>query len=884
MSEQRPNPEKLLIRAQEEEREQQRGKLKIYLGAAPGVGKTYTMLQDALNKRAQGLDVVIGVAESHGRSEINAMLKDFEIIPRQAVHYRDKTLSEFDLDAALKRHPALILIDEMAHTNAPGLRHAKRWQDIKEILDRGIDVYTTLNVQHIESLNDIVTQIVGVRVKETVPDSMLESADTIEIVDLPPEDLLRRLQEGKVYIPEQAELAKENFFQKGNLIALRELALRAIAERVNAQVLLYRHGLGIERVWPTTERLLVCVGPGPASAKAIRVTRRLATSLQAEWIAVYVETSTLRSSEEQHNDAIKNLRLAELLGAETRILNGIDIAQEIIDFAHEWNVTKIIVGKKIRSRWREILFGSLADKLVRQSGDTGVYIITSQQKEITSPKRTTTKRRWPWRLYGITIAIVAAATLINFMLRIHLGPGILIMVYMLGVVIVAMRGNIGASALASVLSVIAYDFFFIPPFYSFSTSDIGYFITLIIMLIVALIISHLTILIRRQAETAHLAERRTATIHVLSRRLASTRGVDKLLHVSIRYLSEVFDSEIIALLPTNDRLTIRAKYHTEQQKLDAKEQSIAQWVFDLGQMAGLGTDTLPFSNALYVPLLGTQETLGVLRICPFKKGYLFNPEQIHLLEACSNQIALALEVDRLQEQAKNSELQAVTDRIRGALLHSVSNDLRSPLLAIMHSANTLKEASPKIDESQIQKLGNMISFESEQLNFLIDNLLQMTYLETAEIQLEKESYSLKEVVTALLQTLNTRFLEKPIHMHISDHLPNIPFDRTLIEAVFINLIDNTIKFTPPDSPVDIYANVEKDHIVVKVKDRGPGLAPDEIDKLFEKFYRGENIISERGMGLGLAICQSIVQAHGGKIWAENREGGGAAFCFTLPLQ
>lgn len=649
MSTQRPSPEKLLQRVQEEERKEGRGKLKIYLGAAPGVGKTHEMLHDALEERGHGLDVVVGVAESHGRQEIKSLLTEFEILPKQVVTYHGRELREFDLDLALKRHPGLILIDEMAHTNAPGLRHLKRWQDIKELLDRGIDVYTTLNVQHIESLSDNVAQIIHAPIKETVPDFMFEMADIIELVDIPPEELLQRLEEGKVYFPEQAALAKDHFFRKGNLTALRELALRTTADRVGTQVLLYRQGEGIKHIWPTREKILVCVGPHPASIKLIRAAKRMATSLQVDWIAVFVDTPRLQSSEEQRNHAIQNLRLAEQLGAETRVLTGFDIVKVIMNFAREQNITQIMIWKRIRPRLRNNLFRDLADEMVRHSGEIDVYIMTGEAAQDKPKEPFHFKRRILWRAYGISIGIVILATILNFLLAPYLTASTLVMVYLLAVTIVALYGKTGPSILASILSVLAYDFFFVPPFYSFAVSDIEYFFTLLVMLIVTQMISHLTILTRRQAEAAVLTEQQTSALYILSNKLATTRGVDKLLDIGTKYIAEVFASDVIVLLPENGHLRIWSKDNAAQ-TLDAKELGVAQWVFELGQMAGLGTDTLPFSNALFVPLLASQRTIGVLRIRPMVTKRLFTPEQMHLLQSCVNQIASALEIDRLHEK------------------------------------------------------------------------------------------------------------------------------------------------------------------------------------------------------------------------------------------
>lgn len=883
MPQQRPSPEMLLKRVQEEQLKEQRGKLKIYLGAAPGVGKTYTMLQDAVAKRAQGLDIVVGVVESHGRKEIVSLLKDLEILPRQTVPYHNKELLEFDLDAALRRNPGLILIDEMAHNNVPGLRHAKRWQDIKEILDRGIDVYTTLNVQHVESLNDVVSQIVHTRIKETVPDSMIESADTIELVDLPPEDLLKRLQEGKVYFPGTIEIAKDHFFRKGNLIALRELALRVTAERVGAQVLLYRQGLGIKHIWPTKEKFLVCVGSRTQSAKVIRAARRLAGAAQAEWIAVHVDSPKLQLSEESRNTAIQNLRLAEQLGAETRILTGNDIVAEILNFARERNITTIVVWKKTRSRWKDFIFRSLANELVRNSNEIDIYIVTGDIEIFKAPQTIQAKpRSFSLKTYLSALGIVGVATLVNLLLSPYLHYSNLIMVYLLSVTIVALFGRVGPSVFASVLSVLAYDYFFIPPFYSFAVEDIQYFFTLVVMLIVTLTISNLTILTRRQTEASRSIESHTVALHNLSRQLASTRGVDKLLATAIDYLAEEFSSEVMVLLPEQGNLEVRAKSVSES-KLTDKEKGVAQWVFDLGQMAGLGTDTLPFSDAIYVPLLASLGTIGVLRIRPLAPKHLFTPEQMHLLEACANQLALTLEVDRYQETLKKSELQTETDRARNALLQSVSHDVRTPLVAAMGAASTLIEMCSELEVNQIKKLGNTIYFELENLSRLINNLLQMTYLEAEAVHLQKEPHSIVDLITLVLRTSSKKLKKRIVDLKIADNLPMVMFDDVLMQEVLLNLIDNAVKFTPQDSRIEILVNTAGNRMIISIADHGPGIVTDEVNKLFEKFYRGRKLTTERGIGLGLAICRSIIKAHGGEIWAENRKEGGAVFTFTLPL-
>ena len=872
----RLDPEQLLQRTEDEARKERRGKLKIYLGAAPGVGKTYAMLHDAIEKRDNDLDVVVGIVESHGRHDIESMLKNFEIIPRQTVQYRGKSCLEFDLDAALQRHPGLILIDEMAHSNAPGLRHAKRWQDIKEFLDRGIDVYTTLNVQHIESLKDDVAQIIQAPVRETVPDSMIEMANTIAVVDLPPEELLKRLQDGKIYIPKQAELATEHFFRKGNLIALRELALRTTAERVGTDVLLYRQSEGIKQIWPTRDKILVCVGPRLDSLKLIRAAKRMVTSLQAEWVAVYVDTPQINATASQRNSAIQNLRLAEQLGAVTHVLTGFDIVKEIMDFAREQNVTQIMVRKHIITRWRGWFRRSLADEIVRHSGDIDVYIMTGEAPK-PHPLKTRTARLTSWKPYGIAALVITLATLFNIMLFPFLASSNLVMVYLLSLVIIARFGRIGLSILASIISVMAYDFFFVPPFYSFSVSDIEYIFTLLVMLVVAQIISYLTILTRRQTESARLVQSQTTALYALSRQLLNTRGFDKLVALGVTYIADAFNCDAMVLLLKKNHLEIQDSYPAKQH-LDIKEKSIAQWVYEMGQPAGLGTDTLSFSKALYLPLMAAHGPIGVLRILP-RTQQLFTPEQMNLLESCVNQLALALGVDRMQENTRKKELKIKTERARITLLEAISNDLNSPLKIIVSAVITLKES----DEEKTRIIGTDIDNEIEKLNQLNNNILRIIQLEFQDKKIHKKPSSLKEIICIIVKASSKTLQERPVCTHFPDSLPAVPVDEGLIQEVFINLIDNAVKFTPPKSPITIVVQVEPGKVIVSIEDTGPGIAPDEKAKLFEKFYRGKQLTSVRGLGLGLAICHKIIVAHGGTIWVENLDGCGAAFRFALPL-
>jgi two-component system sensor histidine kinase KdpD len=882
MSERRPDPDKMLARMREEE-VKHRGKLKIYLGAAPGVGKTHTMLQDAIEKREHGLDVIAGIVESHGRKEIDAMLHKVDILPRRIVEYHNKPLLEFDLDAALKRAPSLLLIDEMAHTNVPGLRHAKRWQDIKELLDRGIDVYTTLNVQHIESLNDVVTQISGIKVRETVPDSLIEMADTIELVDLSPDDLLRRLQDGKVYIPAQAQLATQHFFRKGNLTALRELALRFTAERVDAQVLSQRRGQGVEQTWPTRERLLVCVGFHPRSMKVIRRARRMAVALHAEWIVVHVESPRVKLNEQQRADAIQNLRLAEKLGAETRILNGLDISKEIINFAREKNVSKIVIGKQARARWKDSLFGSLVNDIVNKSGDIDVFIIRGNETDVPVSKNISLKNeKIPWKKYGIAFVAIVIATGLNLVIAPYAGVANLVLIFILAVLAVAMLGEMGPAIFASIFSAVLFTFLFTPSNNYFDMGDFKYIFTLVLMSLVGTLISNLTILNSKQAEIAHLGEQRTASLHALTRQLATARGMDKLLEVAMRYIADVFDSDVQTLLTENGLLSIRAGM-PRKKVLNPKDQGVAQWVYDLGQIAGLGTDTLPFSDAVYVPLLGSQGPMGVIKITPRDAEQLLIPEQLHLLEACVNQLALALEVDRLQERAKESQIAIETERLRAALFNSLSHELQNPLAVIVRMLDTFSDTHQTPDPQLTRELVDDISQEAERLNKLISNLLQITQLQEGKIKLSKQPHALQEVIAKAMQRIDKKLNGKPCKIQLPNNLPLVSFDEVLIEQVLVNLLENAIIYTPLDTSIEISASVAEDDIMISVADRGAGLMMEDVSKVFEEFYRGETPGHEGGAGLGLSVCQSIIKAHGGRIWAENRWNGGAIFYFVLPL-
>ncbi len=882
MSEHRPDPEALLARVKEEEARAHRGKLKVFFGASAGVGKTYAMLEAAREQRDDGVDIVVGYVETHQRAETEALLDGLELLPGRSLEYRGTTLPEFDLDAALQRRPAVILVDELAHTNAPGSRHAKRWQDVVELLDAGIDVYTTVNVQHVESLNDIVAKITGVVMRETVPDSVFEQADEVELIDLPPDDLLQRLREGKVYMAAQAPEAVEHFFRKGNLIALRELALRRTAERVDAQMRVYRREHAIDAVWPTAERVLVCVGASPWSTRLVRAAKRMADQLGAEWIAAYVETpAQLRLPPEARDGVVQTLRLAEQLGAQTITLSGPTMSEALLAYAHDRNVSKLVVGKPTRTRWRRILFGSIVDTLVQGSGDIDVYVISSGRQDDAAP---TPVRRGALptdgTAYGQAAAVVVGATGLAWLLAPFSELSNIVMVYLLGIVAVAMRTGRGPSLLASILSVAAVDFFFVPPYLTFAVSDARYIFTFLVMLIVGLVISGLTVRTRAQADAARHREQRTAALYAMSRELASTRGVDELLRIAVRHVAEVFRGQVVVLVPgAGGSLTPWSGGHFE---LDANDLGVGRWVFEHRQPAGLGTATLPGASALYVPLLASTGPVGVLGLSPADRHAMDEPERLHQLETFAAQTALALERARLAEESHAAQVRIETERLRNSLLSSVSHDLRTPLAAITGAVTTVLEGGTRLDAPTRQELLESVRDEADRLNRLVQNLLEMTRLESGALQLRRDWHPLEEIIGAALGRVGKRLGARRVTTRVPPDLPLVAIDDVLIEQVLVNLLDNSLKYTPATTAIEVIATAGERNVTVEIADHGPGLRAGDEDRVFDKFYRADPI-GGRGAGLGLAICRGIVQAHGGRIWAQNLPGSGVAFLFTLPI-
>jgi two-component system sensor histidine kinase KdpD len=887
----RPDPDKLLAAIQIDEQQSGRGKLLVFLGYAAGVGKTYAMLQAAQQRRAEGVDVVVGYVETHGRVETDALLPGLELIPRRAVDYRGATLSEMDVDAALARQPQLALVDELAHSNAPGSRHPKRHQDVEDLLASGIDVYTTLNIQHLESLNDIVAQITGVVVRETIPDSVIDQAMEIRLVDLPPAELVQRLREGKVYVPAQAQHAVDKFFRLGNLTALREISLRRTAERVDNQMRSYMQTRAIPGPWPAAERLLVCVSSSPLSERLIRAARRLADELNAEWIALSVKTpASARLPAAEQDRLANNLLLAESLGARTVTLPGRSVEDVVIAFARSHNVTKIIAGKPLHSHWQEMLHGSLVDRLIRQSGPIDVYVVSSSTPPVQTREPWEMKsqmRRQPWRRYLAAAGLVASVTLVGHPLSLTLDRTNLVMLYLAMVVVAAVYLGRGPAILASVLSVLAFDFFFVSPLLNFAVSDTQYLLTFAGLLIVGVVISTLTARAREQADAAMQRETETVALYELSRDLAAAVSRDGMVQTVTHHMERTFGRAIVVLLPPENN-TGRLEIAAASSNLDLPEDelAVADWVFRRGEPAGRNTTTLPAANLRYLPLKTAQGIIGVLGVegPTDAQQHPLNPEQLRLMDAFASQAAMALARANLARQARQAEVLQVTEKLQSALLNSISHDLRTPLVSITGALSALLADAGQLDPATERSLLENAHEEAGRLNQLVGNLLDMTRLEAGVLTMHTELSDLQDVIGAALAYLGSRLQERTVQVDVAPGMPLTPLDFVPIVHVLVNLLDNALKYSPPGQPIEISARASGQEALIEVADRGPGIPPEDIERIFDRFYRVQRPGIVSGTGLGLSICHGIVEAHGGNIRAQNRPGGGVSFIIALPLR
>lgn len=886
--EHRPDPDQLLAQVQAEEKSATRGRLKIFLGYAAGVGKTYAMLEAARQRKNEGVDVVIGYVETHKRAETEAMVEGFEILPRKTIEYHGVTLTEMDVDAVSARHPTLALVDELAHTNAPGSRHPKRYQDVEDLLDAGIDVYTTLNIQHLESLNDVVAQITGVVVRETIPDSVIDRASEIELIDLPPDELLSRLEEGKVYIPEQAARAIREFFRKGNLTALREMTMRRAAERVDDQMRSYMQTRAIPGPWPATERLLVCISPSPLSEHLIRSTRRLADELKAEWMVVYIETPQLAALPPEKRDRLTRiLRLAEELGARSYVIPSSGsitaTSQTIMEFAHKNNITKVIVGKPLRPRWQELLRGSLVDHLIHKSGDIDIYVVTSSDRPALPPEENPLRLHSPLRRYLWSIFLVAIATGLGFLIGGRIEPTNLVMLYLLIVVIAAIYLGRGPAILASILGVLAFDFLFIQPYFTFAVSDTQYIITFIALFLVGMVISQLTARAREQADAAQQREAETAELYDLSRDLAASAELDVILRVLTQHVEQTFEREIVVLLPEGNRLVPRAA--SIGLNLSGEEMAVADWVFRRGEPAGRHTSTLPAAQLRYLPLKTARGIVGVLGVGkPGTAERDLTLAQRRLMEAFANQAAQAIERVKLAEEARQIKLLQAAEKLQNALLNSISHDLRTPLVSITGALTSLDEQSDALNEENRKSLILTAREEAERLNRLVGNLLSMTRIESGAIKLHREPGDIQDVIGTALEQLGKRIANRKVKVDVPVDFPLVPMDFTLMVQVLVNVLENAVKYSPEYCSIEVSAELEHHKARIKIADRGEGIPPEDLTRIFDKFYRVQRPESVSGTGLGLSISKGIVEAHGGQIVARTRDGGGTLIIIELPLE
>jgi len=881
----RPSPEALLEAANQEGR----GHLKIFLGAAPGVGKTYEMLLSAQNRRREGADIVVGVVETHGRRETEAMLADLEVIPRRQVEYKGHRLTEMDIDAILKRRPELVLVDELAHTNAPGSRHPKRYLDVEELIAAGINVYTTLNIQHVESLNDVVARITRIRVRETVPDSILDQADDIEIVDLAPDDLIQRLREGKVYVPHQAERAVRHYFQPGNLTALRELALRRTAQRVDDQLLSHMRAHGIAGPWPAGDRVMVCISEANNTSGLIRYTRRVADRLHAPWTAIYVETSrTTRLSDAERDRIAEHLRLAERLGAATITIPGGRIADELLAYAEANNITQIVIGKSDRSRWFEMLHGSVVHDLVRKTGSISVHVISAEADETALPPSVRTRRPTePFDLmsYGGSAGTVALALGVGLFLQQFAGAQSASLVFLMAVIVSAITWGLLPSLFASVLSVLAFNFFFFPPYYTFTIADPQNVVALFFFAVVALIISNLTAATRRQIVTVRARAKATAELYAFSRKVAAIGTLDDLLWATVYQVSSMLRVSTVMLLPDEDRTSLAlASAYPPEDSLDDAEMAAARWCWEHSHPTGRGSDTLPGGRWLFLPLRTGSGTVGVLGIERDTPGPLQTPDERRLLDALADQVAVAVERISLARGLAETRVLAETERLRAALLTSISHDLRTPLASILGTASSLRSYADKYDASDRDELLATLESEAERLNRFVGNLLDMTRLESGAIDMTLDLVDLAEIVGAALERAGSVLARHRIEVEIAADLPMLRLDALLFEQVLFNLLDNAAKYAPPGSRIDLRAHRDNDLVAIEVIDEGPGIPPGDLERVFDKFYRVHAQDRRRaGTGLGLAICRGFVEAQGGRIEATNRRDcSGAVLTIRFP--
>lgn len=889
-SDHRPSPDALLAAARREETGV--GKLKIFVGAAPGVGKTYEMLLQARARRQDGYDIVVGVVETHGRKETEALLEGLETIPRRRIEYKGQWLEEMDLDAIIARKPQIVLVDELAHTNAAGSRHPKRYLDVEELLNNGIDVYSTVNIQHIESLNDVIAQITGVRVRETVPDSIFDRADAVKLVDVTPDDLIQRLKEGKVYVPKQAERALKNFFSPTNLTALRELALRRTAERVDDQLFDQMQQHAIQGPWAAGERVLVCVSEDPRAAGLVRYAKRLAERLHASWTALYIESRrSLQLTEVERDRIADTLRLAEALGGDAVTIPGGDrrIADDVVQYAQENNVTQIIIGKSSRSRWFEIVHGSVVHDLARRSGNISVHVIAGDaiaSEAVPAKDVRPAQNSASFDLRSYVVAFVASSVALSIGLLIQPWFGIenVDLVFLTAVVGVAVRYGLWPSLFASVVCSLLYNFFFMPPTYTFTIADPTNVIAFFFFIMMASIVSNVAARVRTQAVSAMSRARTTESLYTFSRKLAGVGTLDDVLWATAYQTALMLHVRVVLLLPQNGSIAVKAGYPPED-TLDDADIAAAKWAWENNRAAGRGSDTLPGAKRLFLPMRTGRGAIGVVGIDSDKPGPMLTPDERRLLDALIDQGALAIERVYLVEDMDRAKRSMEADRLRSALLTSISHDLKTPLAAVIGSAGTLRDLSGKLSDSEKAELLSTVIDESERLNRFIANLLDMTKLESGAVIPNSARHDLGEIVGSALQRASKILSRLRVELDLAPDMPMVVVDAVLFEQVLFNLLDNAAKYADAGTTVRVQSWRDSQCVYLQILDEGPGIAPGDLEQIFDKFYRAQKGDHVRaGTGLGLAISRGFVEAMNGTISATNRtDRSGAIFTIRLPI-
>ena len=887
----RPDPDALLAQIRQDEQREARGRLRIYFGSSAGVGKTYAMLVAARKLLADGVDVLAGIVETHGRSETAALLEGLPLLPPALVDHRGKRLAEFHLDGALARKPGLILVDELAHSNVPGSRHPKRWQDVEELLAAGIDVYSTLNVQHLESLNDVVGGITGIVVHETLPDTFFDRADEVVLVDTPADELIERLAAGKVYTPAQAERAARNFFRKGNLMALRELALRRTADRVEDDVQAYRSDRSIAQVWKTEGALLCCIGPHGRAEHVVRSTAQLARQLAVTWHAVYVETPALQRLEGSRREAIlQAVKLAQDLGASAAVLSAQDIAPALVDYARQYNLSKLVLGPGQRPQgvpawWPRRTLGQAIAARAPDIDRIEVGQSSPRARPALAPRSTAAEDDAATgehtRRYLLAAAACVATALLSHGLAPFFDQANIVMVFLLAVVGVGVWLGRGPAVLAAFLNVAAFDFFFVAPRLSFAVADVQYLLTFGVMLVVGLVTGQLTAGLRFQARVATHRETRSRALFEAARDLSNMLTNEQAVEVAQVIIAREFRAQVVIyVLDANDRLQ---PPKTQAGGLDV---GTAQWTLDHNQAAGLGTDTLAGSAWLYLPLKATMRSRGVLAVQPEQPRFLLVPEQRQQLDTFAALTGMALERVHYIAVAQSATVQMESERLRNSLLAALSHDLRTPLAALVGMAQMLASSQPALTPPQ-QGLATGISDKLLRMTDMVTNLLDMARIQSGEIRLRVEWQSMEEIIGSAVKAAQGVLGERALSVRIDPGVPLVECDAVLIERVLANLLENAGKYTSGQTPVEILVRAVDDQLRTSVRDHGPGVAKGQEELIFEKFTRGSAESATPGVGLGLAICRAIVEAHRGRIWVEpgvepNRPQG-ATFTFSLPL-